>query len=212
MEGLEFFHINRSVNWSVHQFLTVGHEVEVGAEINPYFAYFERTQKTFPITLNSGQVIQPPAVKFLGLVALGEVNSPNLPQIAFDVARHFVTLARELFWESVRLAEFPDRPSRQRCLWVCPSLENARDWLSRLECKNYQILKVSVNGRLHTANELLLLGDSEPLEITRAKAREYWQGLQVEGGSEEILFEGRMKVLEILETKSAIAEPPCTPF
>jgi len=42
-------------------------------------------------------------------------------------------------------------------------------------------------------------------------AKEYWQGLQVDGGREEILFEGRMKVLEILETKSTITEPPCTP-
>jgi hypothetical protein len=72
------------------------------------------------------------------------------------VACHFVTLAREQFWESVRLAKFPDRPSRQRCLSLCSSLENARDWLSRLECNNYHILKISVNGRLHTANALLL--------------------------------------------------------
>lgn len=211
MEGLEFFHINRSVSWSVHQFLTVGQKVEVGTEINPYFAYFEKTLKTFPVTLDNGQVVHSPAVKFLGSVARGEVRSLDLPQIAFEVVRHFVTLARELFWESVRLSEFPDRPSRQRCLWLCPSLENARDWLSRLESKNYQILKVSVNGRLHTANELLLLGDSEPLEITRAKAREYWQGLQVEGCREEILFEGKMKVLEILEAKYTTTKPPCTP-
>jgi hypothetical protein len=40
------------------------------------------------------------------------------------VARHFVMLARERFWESVRLDKFPDRPSRQRCLCLCPSLEN----------------------------------------------------------------------------------------
>ena len=127
------------------------------------------------------------------------------------VARHFVMLARERFRESVRRAKFSDRPSRQHCLWLCPSLENACDRLTRLECNNYHILKVSVNGRLHTANERWLMRDSEPLEITRAQAKEYWQGLQVDGGREEILCEGRMKGLEILETTSTITEPPRTP-
>lgn len=208
MEDLEFFHINRSVQWSTHQSLTVGQEVEAGIEMNPYFSFYEKTSMTFPVTIESGQVVHSPAVKFLGSVMRGEVRPVNLPQDAFNVARHFVVLARELFWESIRLEEFPDRPSRHRCIWLCPSLENARDWFSRLDITkfDYQLLKVSVNGRLHKANELLLLGDSEPLEITRSKAREYWQGLQAEGGREEILFEGRMKVLEILETKSKITE------
>jgi Protein of unknown function (DUF2441) len=92
------------------------------------------------------------------------------------VARHVVTLARERFWESVRRAEFPDRPPRQRCLWLCPSLENARDWLSRLACNNYQVLKVSVTGRLHTANELLLFGDSEPLKSLAPKRKSLGKG------------------------------------
>ena len=87
------------------------------------------------------------------------------------VARHFVTLARERFWKSVRLAEFPDRPSRQRCLWLCPSLENGRDWLARLACNNYQVFKVSVKGRLHTANELSLFGDSKPLQSLAPKRK-----------------------------------------
>jgi hypothetical protein len=127
------------------------------------------------------------------------------------VARHFVMLARERFRESVRRAKFPDRPSRQHGLWLCPSLENACDRLPRLECNNYHSLKVSVKGRVHTANERWLMRESEPLAITRAQAKEYGQGLHVDGGREEILCEGRITVLEILETTSTITEPPCPP-
>jgi hypothetical protein len=87
------------------------------------------------------------------------------------VARHCVILAREQFWESVRLAKFPDRPFRQRCLCLCPSLENARSWLSRLERNNYHLLKVSGKGRLHTANALLLFGASEPLKSLAPKRK-----------------------------------------
>jgi hypothetical protein len=52
-----------------------------------------------------------------------------------------------------------------------PYLENAREWPSRLECNNYHILKVSVNGRLHTTKALLLFGARSLSDIDRSTAR-----------------------------------------
>ena len=86
------------------------------------------------------------------------------------MARHFVTLAGDDFvnqfdWPSSRTDLPANATSGCVFLWKMLVIGLA-PWCN-------SILKVSVKGRLHTANELLLLRDSEPLEITRAEVKEY---------------------------------------
>ncbi|MGN9525652.1 DUF2441 domain-containing protein [Escherichia coli] len=38
--------------------------------------------------------------------------------IGHETAKHFCTYVRELIWESVRTSEFPELPSRQKCIWL----------------------------------------------------------------------------------------------
>jgi hypothetical protein len=38
-------------------------------------------------------------------------------------APDWFNLVRELVWENIRLREFPNEPSRQRCLWLVVSFQ-----------------------------------------------------------------------------------------
>jgi Protein of unknown function (DUF2441) len=78
--------------------------------------------------------------------------------------------------EEVRREIAPDAPSRQRCLWLADSLEEARAWQVRLGGASARILRLNVSGGVHRADAALLLGDSEPLSQTYARARSYWRG------------------------------------
>lgn len=197
----EFFHINRRAAWSQYNLMSLNDEIEFGNEINPFFTYFIKSKRTYPVN-DKGNIIQVPAIKFLRAVSQNQVSCQNITNIALEIAQHFLMLAREVYWENIREKEFLDCPSRQKCAWLISSFESAQDWLSRLKCKEqneqYQIVRVIATGRIHKANELLLLGDSEPLTETYKKAQEYWSGVMAKNSREEILFEGKVKVSEIM--------------
>lgn len=197
---VDYYHVNRRVAWSAYTLLKEGDVLDIGGKSNPYFAYFETHRYAVPVTLPDGEKISSPAIRFLGAVERGEAQHPQLPRIANEIARHFVTYVRELIWEDVRRREFPHLPSRQRCFWLIPTIEGAKYWVARLECKaDCQILKVQAQGRIHRANELYLLGDSEPMQETIQKARQYWLGIFPEDGKEEIIFEGRVKITQVIQ-------------
>ena len=202
----EFYHINRKVHWSNFAFLNVCDEFNVGGASNPYFQFFENEGKLFPVVDDaSSNVIQHmPAVNFFSSVAQGRVNCPEVTTIAHDALRHFACYLRELIWEDIRKNEFPHLPSRQRCMWLIPSLDGVSYWLQRLGLENtdYQVVKVSVQGRFHIASEKYLLVDSEPYKVSIQKARQYWLGIVDESETQEVIFEGRVKVQEIINPKS----------
>jgi Protein of unknown function (DUF2441) len=198
----DYFHINRVVEWSPHEKLSAGDKFDVGGESNPYFRFFEKFHKTVPVTnTNDGKIMDVPGVKFVGEVANGKINSPDVAKIAHGILKHFVAYIRELIWEDVRKKEFPHLPSRQRCYWLIPNIEGVKYWCGRLalEKTEFQVIRVRVQGRLHKASEKYLLGDSEPLEVSIQKARQYWLGVVEESSSEEIIFEGQVTVQEVID-------------
>ena len=173
--------------------------MDVGGSSNPYLRFFETQQKTYPVTLDDGSIVQVPGVKFIASVSRGEINPGNLAETALDLVQHLVAYLRELIWEDVRKREFPHLPSRQRCVWLTPSQEGVKYWLGRMSVnQDFQVLRVRVQGRLHKASESYLLGDSESIEETIQKARQYWLGVVEEAETEEIIFEGRMRVVEVM--------------
>ncbi|TAJ08484.1 MAG: DUF2441 domain-containing protein [Nitrospirae bacterium] len=197
---VDYYHINRRAAWAPYQFLQAGSILDVGGTTNPYFAFFENHKKTYPVTQRDGSTINVSGVRFLGAVANDEVNSTALPGIAHDLAKHLVAFLRELIWEDVRRKEFPHLPSRQRCIWLIPSLAGVRYWLKRMEvAADFQVLRLHVQGRIHTASETHLLGDSESLNTAIQMARQYWLGIVESIETQETIFEGRVHVLEVVK-------------
>jgi len=195
-----YFHINRKLQYSKYGFLKPGELITVGKAFNPFFNYYE-TRKEFPIDWPNGITTRNPAMNFLSLAKSGKINCPDLPNISHEIADHFLLLARESIWETVRIKEFHNFPSRQRCIWLLKDESEVEYWWKRLKCQNEsQIVKLSAIGKALCADARFLLCDSEPISQTIAKARKYWRGVVSDISEMEIIFEGELKVLEVLET------------
>lgn len=191
----EFFHVTRDLPYNHHNPITIGAMLDAGSTPNPFFNFYEGV-RSYTVTTPAG-VVTVPAVKFLKSVARGEINCDALPQIAAEVAEHYVMLAREIIMEQVRREIAPDAPSRQSCLWVVDTVDEAHIWRNRLG-GNCRIIRLKARGKIHRADAGLLLGDSEPLSKTYARAHSYWEGRQSETPEPEILFSGSAEVIEFV--------------
>ena len=190
-----FYYVARDVPHAQCAKLDVGLDLSTSSAHNPFFAFYE-LPRVYPVTTTAGdQDVK--AIRFLSLVRDGTITCPTLPQIASEIATHYVMLARELIMEEVRREVASDAPSRQTCLWVVQSAELARYWQGRLGGQS-RILEVELDGVFHTADANWLLGDSEPLSVTYDRARRYWLGEISERPEMECLFSGTGKVVSIL--------------
>jgi len=204
VKEVKFFHVNRQVHWARSPLFEVGQVIETGKSSNPFFGFFENHLRMYPVTQNDGSVINVPAITFLGHLAEGRVNVPDIATAAGygrEVAKHFLTLSREMIWELIRVQDYHDAPSRQRCMWLTEDDVLLDFWRERMECQdgNYRFVKVVATGTIHRADASLLLGDTELLQDTYDKAHQYWRGEMSDHNSEpEILFEGTLRVLEVV--------------
>lgn len=191
VNGRKLFHLTETKPYK--QALSIGQAVKVGENYTPFFGFYEGA-RTYPVTVENGTTVQVPAVKFLKQVQAGNINCPILPTIAAEVAQHYVMLCRELIMEDIRLADFNgEPPSRQRCLYVCDTLEESRYW-KQLVGPDSTVCELTCTGTIHRADASLLLGDSEPLSVTRDRARKYWRGEAGENPQWETLFVGQAEV------------------
>lgn len=199
----DYYHVNFIAPHLPYGPLSVGDEVDIGGSNNPYFRYFEEGGKAYPVRNNDGSVVPLPPATFTRLVAEGEIEVPkDFPDLVADLTRHCASFLLEMIWEDVRRKEFPQLPSRQRCVWLIPSQAGVKYWLPRMippeREVDFQVLRVRVQGRLHRANETYLREDILPMQESIRLARLYWQGVDEEADTEEIIFEGRMRVEEIM--------------
>lgn len=176
----------------------------VGGEENPFFRFFRTNVRAFEVKQAGGSLLHVPAISFLRNVRDGKITPHKLADDAFQIADHFVILARELLLELIRSREFPDAPSRWRGIWIVKDLETLALWRKRLEQQGIQsqFVEMVATGRAHDCDASFILGDSETLDESERKARDYWGGKIAAHRSEpETLFEGEITVSRILEPK-----------
>jgi hypothetical protein len=191
IKNRKLFHLTETKPYK--QAFVVNQVVQVGDAYTPFFGFYEGS-RAYPVTQQDGCTVQVAAVKFLKQVWAGNINCPNLPAIAAEVASHYVMLCRELIMEDVRISEFgSEPPSRQRCLYACETIEEARHW-KQFVGQGSTICELSCTGTIHRADASLLLGDSEPLSVTKDRARKYWRGETGVTPQWETLFTGEAKV------------------
>lgn len=191
ISGRKLFHLTETKPYK--QALVRDQVVTTGESYTPFFGFYEGS-RSYPVTLGSGTTVHVPAVDFLKQVRDGNINCPMLPTIAAEVAQHYVMLCRELIMEDIRLAEFKgEPPSRQRCLYACDSVDEARYW-KQLVGPESTVCELTCTGTIHRADASLLLSDSEPLSITKERARRYWRGEAGDSPQWETLFVGEATV------------------
>ena len=99
---------------------------------------------------------------------------------------------------------FPKRPSRTRCIWLTNNLDEAVYWRTRLNKNDKtRIVRVEINGTRHQADGNYLSAESSSLQELRAAAQNYWEGTLCANPEREILLEGAMTVVEIMEHPGA---------
>lgn len=188
------FHV--TVTKPYKQAFTAGQIIEIGVIENPFFRFYESARE-YPINDNGNLVIVK-AIRWLSLVRQGQI-APHpgiLPSIALEVAQHYVMLSRELIMEDLRIREFNSLPpSRQTCLYTCDTQDEAKHWVNRLGDAGASICELICTGMIHRADAMLLLGDSEPLSVTRDRGRRYWNGEASDHPEWETLFVGKAEVV-----------------
>jgi Protein of unknown function (DUF2441) len=175
--------------------LTAGQVLQVGVAHNPFFGFYE-SAVAFPVTDHvTGGTIQVKAVDWLRRVKAGTITTTpqTLATIDEDVTMHYVILSRELMMEEIRAREFVDAPSRQTCIYASENLAEAKKWNATLGGAG-SVCELTCTGTIHVADSRLLLTDSEPLSVTRDRARQYWRGDISSNPYMETLFVGDVTV------------------
>lgn len=196
----QFFHINSKANASPYDLMEVKSTIVVGENTNPFFNYYEKYSRTYEVREPNNTIQSIPGITFLKNVKEGNIIPDNLPAISYDISKHFMMLARELVWESIRIKYFPECPSRQKCLWLIKDEETVRKWLPVLGFCNgtYSIVRVRATGIIAEVDSQLLVNGSEPLSDWYENARKYWSGEMTNNPLSEILFNGALCVDEII--------------
>lgn len=155
----------------------------------PYF-HFQ------PNELASGAVIEPG--NFGRLLRTHEA----LPD--FNLGRVFVTalLCREMLWESMRLERWPKLPSRQKCVFIFPTREDADAYAVENNRDGRQILHevelVDPNCAQHTGfiSHCTTQSGGSFLDQMIPKGEAYWNGVEGDAAKgREMLIAGTVKVI-----------------
>jgi hypothetical protein len=182
------------------QAFVLNQKIVVGNEHNPFFRFYEGVLQ-YPIKdSQTGATIQVNAVEWLHRVRVGTIRPSSckiLAAKAWEVSQHYVMLARELIMEQIRLEEFAaEPPSRQTCLFLSDTSDEAKGWLPALGGHG-SICELVCTGTIHKADSRLMVKSSEPLSVTKEKTRAYWKGEASASRRMEILFNGEAIVSAI---------------
>jgi hypothetical protein len=198
-----FYHIASKVKypWMQSDPLMVGTSITTEG-VNPFFNYFlEHPEPGVNVTVD-GVVENWTRMTYLWELSQNRVNtSLSIQRIAAlgqDAAMHYCKYLRELIWENVRSSEFPEKPSRQRCIWLAEGEDNLKYWLPRIpaSAETHRIFRVKPKGMFHYASDEHLMKDAELYPESLEKARKYWRGDIAQKCAQEILFEGTLDIIE----------------
>ena len=138
------------------------------------------------------------------LIEMKKNNSYTLDKNIFDLIFQTVNddamITRELIFEEERKKINLDLPSRLKCLYVCKTNEEVRQWIDifkRTNKKDFQILKLNLNGKMFIGDASFILRQNISLNKKKIQARKYWNS-DKKDNINEYLFIGTAEVKEIL--------------
>lgn len=118
---------------------------------------------------------------------------------------------RELALEEVRKERYSQYPSRMSCLYASEHLEEAKRWAAyfmSLGRPTFSIVKLRIMGRRFVGDATKCFAGTIDHEENLRKARLYWENAENsvdEPPINELLVDGVMEVVEIVENLSGIA-------
>lgn len=124
----------------------------------------------------------------------------NIFDLIFQTVNDDAMITRELIFEEERKKINLDLPSRLKCLYVCKTNEEVRQWIDifkRTNKKDFQILKLNLNGKMFIGDASFILRQNISLNKKKIQARKYWNA-DKKDNINEYLFIGTAEVKEIL--------------
>lgn len=176
--------------------------LKVGAVLRtsdrPAHHFFERVMK-FQHALWDDKN-ERPILEVLRAPDITKFKSRNIAAGCAEIIESHFRAIREYEFEEIRRVEFPFLPSRTKCLWLATDAKDATYWRSRLADRtNVRLLRVRARGVLHLGYDGHLSVEVQSISSLRNAARAYWRGDEHDSGKIEILLEGEMEVLEVLD-------------
>ena len=113
-------------------------------------------------------------------------------------------IMREFAMEEVRRQQFPNLPSRFRCMFLSENedtcLHNLEGFVNRGAGKKLQAIKVKVNGEAHFVKSFGISRLGLSFNEYKKEAVKYWnQDQNSNDSTKEILFVGDVEIIEILK-------------
>lgn len=127
-------------------------------------------------------------------------------KVICDILWNYGFSMRELGMEICRQKFYPKEPSRFTAMFLCKTMQEAKNYLSTAKSKGNdsqpKVVKVKLNGKLlQTSNSFNMRG-GKSLDEFIEQAHSYWKGVDdnfENKDSIEYLFEGTAEVIEIFE-------------
>lgn len=105
-------------------------------------------------------------------------------------------IRREIALEEIRKEKYPEIISRFHCVWLCDE-KTLPYWLGQLPGK---VFRVSATGVIFESSDNFLCGEEErEYDEIKKDCYKYWEApfkTEMDYYSKEILFQGKIKVLE----------------
>lgn len=202
---MQLFHVVTDQPHAPTHLIKPGYTIDT--EVDGYNPFFKSTAATPPqVNLSAGE--SPGLLEFFRSFEREKYQwnyRPSTDELAkwtYQILHGQLKMKRELIFEQVRAAEFSELPSRQRCLWVSETLDDALYWKSRLSCnarnRPPRVFTVDTTGETFAAHEGHLIQEAEAFATTEARARDYWRGEPAlpsypghDTGRYELLFKGK---------------------
>ncbi|MDT0559130.1 DUF2441 domain-containing protein [Ichthyenterobacterium sp. W332] len=114
----------------------------------------------------------------------------------FKTNQQYLKWIREDIFEKTRLKINPDLPSRKKGIWICDINELHR-WWEILKSQNRKIFKIElIEGKTFTADEKYCEIKNFSIKEFEENANNYWNGKTSKNSIIEVIFEGKLKVLQ----------------
>ena len=182
------YHISRENNWNVGDMITAG------IDYNPFWlACLDYSPK---VSINNHVMSIHEMIEKKIAFGVSQQNIDFLYKKLRDVSKEFSFLVRELVFEDYRKANFPDLPSRQKCLWTTESTKLPY-WKTMSQNTQRSLLTLELEGELFCADEHWLKADTFSAATYLERAKHYWAGDMSSSPIKEYLFSGIALVKEI---------------
>ena len=113
-----------------------------------------------------------------------------------SISKECAFYIREQVFEDIRKSYYPDKPSRQTCLWVCEA-DHLFYWKTMAEGIERTLLTLDLDGLLFRGDDYWLKADTFSSVEYAKRAHHYWASDMTTNPREEYLFCGTAIVTNV---------------